>query len=219
MPTHCGGLLRPHEDTAGQSDVRGEYASESADEADLADPNDDPRLKRQPSRRSRRARPGGSCKKRTCEICGLVWAKDWRRVLFEALKSLGVPVALSAVTPPGMDQLPWDERHCAHLAPHKHGKSHGCRVDDDALAEWSFDGRSAGSGCITRHATQRSERWGAAFPWPRERGSRRHEGRDTSIPYSHSTLPAMCVSSTATWRTWLGSLQNTISVSSGRSGE
>jgi hypothetical protein len=82
---------------------------------------------------------GGSCKKRTCAICGLVWAKDWRRVMFEALKSLGVPVALSAVTPPGMDQLPWDERHCAHVGPHKHGKRHGCRVDEDALAAWSYD--------------------------------------------------------------------------------
>jgi hypothetical protein len=68
-----------------------------------------------------------------------VWAKDWRRVLFEALKAPGVPIALSAVTPPGIDQLPWDERHCSHLRPHKHGKHFECRVDEDALAHWSYD--------------------------------------------------------------------------------
>ena len=39
---------------------------------------------------------GWPCKKRTCSICSLTWARDWRRVLFENLKSLGVPVALSA---------------------------------------------------------------------------------------------------------------------------
>ena len=45
---------------------------------------------------------GQSCKKRTCRIRGIVWAKGWRRVLFEALQARGVPVALSAVTPPGL---------------------------------------------------------------------------------------------------------------------
>ena len=82
---------------------------------------------------------GQSCKKRTCEICGVVWARDWRRVLFEALLAPGVPVVLSAVTPPGAEGLPWDERKCAHRGPHKHNGKHGCRVDGDALAEWSRD--------------------------------------------------------------------------------
>lgn len=82
---------------------------------------------------------GQSCKKRTCRICGVAWARDWRRVLFEALQAPGVPVVLSAVTPPGAEGLPWDEKHCARLGPHTHGSRHGCRVDGDALAEWSRD--------------------------------------------------------------------------------
>jgi hypothetical protein len=81
----------------------------------------------------------GPCKKRTCHLCGLAWARDWRRSLFANLKAPGVPVALSAVTPPGQDRLPYDERVCAHHGPHKHGKAYGCRVDEDALAAWSHD--------------------------------------------------------------------------------
>jgi hypothetical protein len=46
---------------------------------------------------------------------------------------------LSAVTPPGQKELPYDKRHCAHLGPHVRGKRFGCKVDDDALAEWSRD--------------------------------------------------------------------------------
>jgi len=82
---------------------------------------------------------GQSCKKRRCSICGVRWARDWRRVLFEALKAPGVPVVLSAVTPPGATDLPWDERRCVHLGPHKHSARLGCRVDGDALAAWSLD--------------------------------------------------------------------------------
>jgi hypothetical protein len=58
-------------------------------------------------------------------------------VLFEALQAPGVPVVLSAVTPPGVYELPWDEEYCAWRGPHKHGK--GCRVDGEALAAWSRD--------------------------------------------------------------------------------
>jgi hypothetical protein len=58
-------------------------------------------------------------------------------VLFEALQAPGVPVVLSAVTPPGIEELPWDEAHCAWRGPHRHGN--GCRVDGDALDEWSRD--------------------------------------------------------------------------------
>jgi len=79
------------------------------------------------------------CKKRTCEICGLRWAKDWRRVLFTNLKEAGPMVALSAVTPPGQDELPYDESYCAHLGPHVHGKRYGCRIDAQALIDWSSD--------------------------------------------------------------------------------
>jgi hypothetical protein len=82
---------------------------------------------------------GHSCKKRTCEICGLVWAKDWRVVLFANLKHVGCPVMFSAVTPPGQDRLPYDGRHCSHLGPHRHSGKLGCRIDSDALAQWSAD--------------------------------------------------------------------------------
>ncbi|MDH4104095.1 MAG: hypothetical protein OEV29_12040 [Thermoleophilia bacterium] len=92
-----------------------------------------------PRERCTRGWQGQSCKKRTCPICGVVWAGDWRRVLFEALQMPEVPVALSAVTPPGAEGLPWDEGHCAHRGPHKHDGERGCRVDGDALSEWSRD--------------------------------------------------------------------------------
>ena len=82
---------------------------------------------------------GQSCKKRTCETCGVVWARDWRRVLSDALQAPGVPVVLSAVTPPGVEKLPWDEWHCAHLGPHRHSARLGCRVEGEALAAWSRD--------------------------------------------------------------------------------
>jgi len=82
---------------------------------------------------------GGSCKKRTCPKCGLVWAKDWRVVLFAALKHQGGLVMLSAVTPPGQDLLPYDEAFCRHRGLHVHGKKFGCRIDPDALDQWSHD--------------------------------------------------------------------------------
>ncbi len=82
---------------------------------------------------------GHSCKKRTCSICGPVWAKDWRVVLFANLKHLDGLVMLSAVTPPGQERLPYDEGHCAHLGQHVHGARLGCRIDPDALAQWLHD--------------------------------------------------------------------------------
>lgn len=82
---------------------------------------------------------GHSCKKRTCDICGLTWAMDWRVVLFANLKELDSLVMFSAITPPGQDHLPYDEAHCAHYGPHKHGKPYECRIDPDALAQWSHD--------------------------------------------------------------------------------
>jgi hypothetical protein len=89
--------------------------------------------------RCRAGHHGHSCKKRTCAICGLTWARDWRMVLRVNFQHVGVPVMLSAVTPPGRDVLPYDGRHCAHLGPHLHGKRFGCQLDEDALAEWSRD--------------------------------------------------------------------------------
>lgn len=90
-------------------------------------------------RRCTAGHQGHSCKKRTCEICGLTWARDWRIVLLHNLRHVGGLVMMSAVTPPGRDELPYDERVCAHLGPHVHGKRYGCKVDADALHEWSRD--------------------------------------------------------------------------------
>jgi hypothetical protein len=50
----------------------------------------------------------------------VVRARDWRRVLFEALQAPNVPVVLSAVTPRGADKLPWDEWHCLRFGEHRH---------------------------------------------------------------------------------------------------
>jgi hypothetical protein len=98
-----------------------------------------PPKRAEPRKRCTRGWKGQSCKRRTCEVCGVVWARDWRRVLFEALQAPGVPVVLSAVTPPGADELPWDEWHCRHLGPHRHSARLGCRVEGEALAQWSKD--------------------------------------------------------------------------------
>jgi hypothetical protein len=47
-------------------------------------------------------------------------------------------VALSAVTPPGQEKLPYDEEYCAHLGPHVHGKRYGCRIEEEAHRAWSY---------------------------------------------------------------------------------
>ena len=58
--------------------------------------------------------------------------KGWRRVLFANLKEAGPMVALSAVTPPGQNELSYDESHCAQLGLRVHGKRYGCRIDEQA---------------------------------------------------------------------------------------
>jgi hypothetical protein len=60
-------------------------------------------------------------------------------VLFVAFIEAAPMVALSAVTPPGQDELPYDESYCAHLGPHVHGKRYGCRIEGEALRAWSYD--------------------------------------------------------------------------------
>ena len=99
---------------------------------------------------------GGSCKKRTCSKCGLVWAKDWRVVLFTNLKHLGGFVMLSAVTPPGQDLLPYDEAHCAHLGRTGTGST---LVVGSTLTPWlsgPMTFRSGGSGSTTQLETRSS---------------------------------------------------------------
>ncbi len=76
------------------------------------------------------------CRRRTCPGYGALWAGDVRRKLFENLQAYAddapmgwkPKVLLGAVTAPGVDQLPWDEEHCAALGAHNHSGLLGCRV-------------------------------------------------------------------------------------------
>lgn len=84
-----------------------------------------------------------------CRGYGPLWAGDWRRVLFDnrsaadALVGDGMPrgldvkAAMLAVTAPGAESLPWNERDCRSLGPHKHSGKLGCRVDARAADEWN----------------------------------------------------------------------------------
>jgi hypothetical protein len=61
-----------------------------------------------------------------------VWAGDQRQKLFRNLEVLPGDILLSAVTAPGADCLPWDERVCAGLGEHKHSGQLG-HTDGGAL--------------------------------------------------------------------------------------
>ena len=158
----------------------------------------------EPRKRCTRGWRGQSCKKRTCEVCGVVWARDWRRVLFEALQAPGVPVVLSAVTPPGVGELPWDEWHCAHRGPHITAR--GSAVGSTARRWRRGRGisRSGGSGSTMRLGTRASGTWGGVCRLRRGRGNRRREGRGMCTRSSTSTPQRMSGSSSAISRTWRG---------------
>jgi hypothetical protein len=66
-----------------------------------------------------------------------VWAGDQRQKLFRNLEVLPGDILLSAVTAPGADCLPWDERVCAGLGEHRHSGKLGCRVKEGAAAGWN----------------------------------------------------------------------------------
>jgi hypothetical protein len=92
------------------------------------------------------------CKSRECERYGLIWAADWRRVLFDNLAALELLtpnlapglehlVVMPTVTAPGVDPvydpatgevtcegLPWDLACCSHAPWEKHSGKIGCRV-------------------------------------------------------------------------------------------
>jgi hypothetical protein len=93
-------------------------------------------------------------------------------------------VALSDVTPPGQDDLPYDKSYCAHLGPHKHGKPYGCRIEDEALRAWSYDisRRWKKLHNAARNATKR-EGAGVCLSL-RESGSRKHGELHTSTSSS-----------------------------------
>jgi hypothetical protein len=89
-----------------------------------------------------------------------------------------------------MDQLPWDERRCAHLGPHKHGKRHGCHVDEEALTAWSYDVSKRWKRLhnAARNATKRE--MGRCLPLATRAWSHRREGQGTSTPVFALHSPA-----------------------------
>jgi hypothetical protein len=80
---------------------------------------------------------GDVCRCRRCPEYCHVWAGDQRQKLFRNLEILRGNILLSAVTAPGADCLPWDERACAGLGEHKHSGQLGCRVEEAAAARWN----------------------------------------------------------------------------------
>jgi hypothetical protein len=78
-----------------------------------------------------------NCRARTCRGYSRIWAGDQRQKLFRNLDILPGNILLSAVTAPGADCLPWDERVCAALGEHKHSGQLGCRVEEAAAARWN----------------------------------------------------------------------------------
>ena len=80
---------------------------------------------------------GRVCRSRRCPEYGPVWAGDQRQKLFRNLEVLAGEILLSAVTAPGVDQLPWDGGVCAGLAEHEHAGHLGCRVETASAARWN----------------------------------------------------------------------------------
>lgn len=78
-----------------------------------------------------------TCKRRNCPRCGVMWARDWRRVMAINLAAKHGSVVLVSITAPGEDRLPWDEAHCSHRRPHRHRGPSGCRVRQRAAREWA----------------------------------------------------------------------------------
>ena len=78
-----------------------------------------------------------SCRRRRCHGYAALWAGDQRRKLFENLGAYEGQCVVLAVTAPGSDQLPWDERHCLARGPHKHSGPIGCRVEPEAASAWN----------------------------------------------------------------------------------
>jgi hypothetical protein len=77
------------------------------------------------------------CRRRRCPGYASLWAGDQRRKLFENLGAYDGECVILAVTAPGADDLPWDEKHCERLGDHKHSGLLGCRVDRRAARAWN----------------------------------------------------------------------------------
>lgn len=110
------------------------------------------------ARSAPRACPNGNvirpvCHRRDCEVCGPRWAADQWRVMSENLRHYGGSVTMVAITPPGIERLPWACRRS-----HKHSGPRGCRVQKRAARDWcdTFTlrlghARRAGNAYVRRH--------------------------------------------------------------------
>ena len=173
----------------------------------------------EPRKRCTRGFGGQSCKKRTCEVCGVVWARDWRRVLFEALKAPGVPVVLSAVTPPGAKELPWDGGTASTSG--RIGIALGSGVGSRARRWQRGRGtsRSGGSGFTTAARNACKREMGRCLPLATRAWEPQARGPGHVHPVFHVYSPERRRGRrSATSGTWLGLARGTDSGSWARSG-
>jgi hypothetical protein len=82
------------------------------------------------------------------------------------------------LTAPGADALTWDEQACAHLGPHRHSGTRGCRVEATALRRFNEGSMRAWSALwnVVRSRVNRDHGTGAASllayaPEPQQRGA------------------------------------------------
>jgi hypothetical protein len=78
------------------------------------------------------------CQRRTCPGYAETWARDTRRRLLDNLDAYEGRAAMLTLTPAGAESLPWDERLCAHLGPHRHDGTNGvCKVVREVSDAWN----------------------------------------------------------------------------------
>ena len=104
------------------------------------------------------------CRRRSCEHCGPQRRRDEARKFGENIAAYGGRVVLVAVTAPGADVLPWDERRCSVEGPHKHRGDRGCRVAWDEGLRWNLDA-SERYARLWKAATVAADRLLRAYGW------------------------------------------------------
>jgi len=103
---------------------------------------------------------------------------DQRVRLLENLLAYGGLTCMLTLTAPGANALPWDEQACAHLGPHRHSGTRGCRVEATALRRFNEGSMRAWSALwnVVRSRVNRERGTGAASllayaPEPQQRGA------------------------------------------------
>jgi len=86
-----------------------------------------------------------------------LWAFDLYVCFGENLKAHGGTAVLFTVTPPGADQLPWDESKCLLAGPHKHNGELGCEVEAGQALLWN-ESAQARFTAAQREAKRRADR-------------------------------------------------------------